>query len=247
MISLRIKFFTWQIRFCSVLHQRWSTPIHKGRGFGSPVAYQRGLSQQSRRSISKFVFDLAPASIKPYLLLSRFDKPSGILLVYWPVTWGIFLACHVLNAPLTTGLFYSGSCLVGALATRSASCIINDLWDYKIDKEVARTKDRLLAAGILTKTQAVGWLVCHFPLGLVSLACLNSYACMYALAAFGLMSVYPYLKRITHYPQSVLGLAMNAGVFVGWSAISGDIVPLSVAPLSLSFVLMNPSHKIFSS
>ncbi|TKY86602.1 hypothetical protein EX895_004241 [Sporisorium graminicola] len=172
-----------------------------------------------------------PYSIQPYLALSRIDKPIGTWLLYWPCAWSIVLASHTLGLSYTTPLFYSMLFGVGAIIMRGAGCTINDMWDVKMDRMVERTKTRPLAAGDITQFQALSFLGVQLSAGLAVLVNLNLYSIMLGAASLGVVVLYPLMKRITYWPQLVLGFAFNWGAMLGWSAVAGAVDWAVVLPL----------------
>lgn len=172
-----------------------------------------------------------PFSIRPYLALSRLDKPIGSLLLYWPCAWSLTLAaqsCAIAPQTLALNLFLFGT---GALVMRGAGCTINDMWDVKMDKLVERTKSRPLAAGDVTMFQAWSWLGVQLSAGLAVLLQLNWYSIALGASSLGVVIVYPLMKRITYWPQFVLGLAFNWGALLGWAALAPPPAWSVVVPL----------------
>jgi 4-hydroxybenzoate polyprenyltransferase len=155
-----------------------------------------------------------PEKIQTYLKLGRFDRPVGYLLLFIPCTWGLTLSAASVS-PLY--LKYIGLTFLGAVLMRSSGCVINDMWDKDIDKQVIRSQDRPLASGKLTFNEALAFLsvklaislyiLCQFPL--------NSIIC--GLSIMPIVIIYPYMKRITYIPQLFLGLCFNSGVLVGYT------------------------------
>lgn len=123
---------------------------------------------------------------------------------------------------------------VGAVVMRGAGCTLNDLIDREIDKKVARTKDRPLASGKLNVEQAVALLAAQMSTGLAILLSLNSYSVVVGCGAVVVLSLYPWMKRVTNWPQAVLGLAFNWGALLGWSAVQGHCNWSVVVPLYLA-------------
>jgi 4-hydroxybenzoate polyprenyltransferase len=113
---------------------------------------------------------------KPYLLLTRIDKPIGSLLLYWPCAWSITMASTIHHLPPTVPAFYMALFGVGALVMRGAGCTVNDMWDVKYDKAVERTKSRPLARGDITQFQALTFLGAQLGVGLAVLTQLNWYS-----------------------------------------------------------------------
>jgi len=116
------------------------------------------------------------SAAKPYLLLTRIDKPIGSLLLYWPCAWSITMASTINHLPPTVPLFYMGLFGVGALVMRGAGCTVNDMWDVDFDKAVERTKGRPLANGDVTQFQALCFLGGQLGVGLAVLTQLNWYS-----------------------------------------------------------------------
>ena len=142
--------------------------------------------------------------------LSRWDKPIGTLLLYIPCQWGLFST----DANL---LKYSALFAIGSIAMRGAGCTINDIWDIKFDKLVERTKDRPLASQQISISSAVLWSATQSLVGLSVLVQLPVTTQLVALSSVPLVILYPFLKRITYFPQVCLGLAFNYGALVGYS------------------------------
>jgi len=150
--------------------------------------------------------------LTPYLRLMRMDKPIGIWLLFFPAAWGMLLA----PAPLRWDLL--AALLLGAVITRAAGCILNDLADRKLDAQVARTRTRPLASGELTLRDAWVLLAVLGVNGLVLAAALPRQVLLLALLAIPLIAAYPFMKRITFWPQAFLGLTFNLGALMGWAA-----------------------------
>lgn len=156
--------------------------------------------------------DRLPASIQPYARLARFDRPSGMWLLFWPCLWGSFLA-------LPMGWWRGWPLfLVGAVAMRAAGCVYNDIVDRDLDRKVARTAARPLASGVVSVRAAWLLLVALSMIGLAVLLALPWQAQVAALASLLLVAAYPFMKRITWWPQAWLGLTFNWGIPVGYFA-----------------------------
>ncbi|XP_023938483.2 4-hydroxybenzoate polyprenyltransferase, mitochondrial [Bicyclus anynana] len=182
------------------------------------------------RSLSKFW----RKNVDPYIKLSRWDKPIGVYLLYWPCSWSIALGSLPGNVPLSTSLHTAALFLAGAGLMRGAGCTINDLWDRDIDAKVERTKNRPLVSGAITERQAVGFLAVQLSLGLAVLLQLNCYSVLLGASSMILVITYPLAKRFTNYPQIFLGATFNWGALLGYSAIQGYIEPTICVPLYLS-------------
>jgi len=133
------------------------------------------------------------------------------------------MASYAMQSPLTTPLAYIGIFGLGALVMRGAGCTINDMWDKNLDKAVARTKERPLARGDITQKQAVVFLGAQLTAGLGVLLQLNWYSILLGASSLSVVTIYPLMKRLTHWPQAVLGLAFNWGALLGWSAVGGTV------------------------
>ncbi|KAH0587296.1 hypothetical protein H2248_006098 [Termitomyces sp. 'cryptogamus'] len=133
------------------------------------------------------------------------------------------MASYALQLPYTTPLTYIGLFGLGAVVMRGAGCTINDMWDKNLDKAVERTKMRPLARGDITSTQATVFLGAQLSVGLGVLTQLNMYSILLGASSLSLVIVYPFMKRVTHWPQAVLGLAFNWGALLGWSAVAGAV------------------------
>ena len=167
----------------------------------------------------------APRATRPWLHLARADKPIGFWLLMWPCWWSTALASDGWPDPVLLGLF-----LIGAIVMRTAGCVINDIMDRDFDAQVERTKTRPLASGAISLTGALIYLVLMLLAGLAVLVQLDRAAILIGAASLGLVGLYPYMKRITYWPQLFLGLTFNWGALVGWAAVRGD---LSLTPLLL--------------
>lgn len=160
----------------------------------------------------------APLSWRPYLRLMRVDRPVGSHLLAIPCLWAI-LAGVVAGVAWLDLVLVTIACLLGAFITRSLGCVVNDLADRKMDAKVARTKNRPLASGQLTVTSALILMVILGLLALALLPLVGWQASMVALAATPLILAYPLMKRITHWPQLMLGGCMNWGFLVAWTSL----------------------------
>ncbi|KAJ7179853.1 UbiA prenyltransferase family-domain-containing protein [Mycena crocata] len=190
--------------------------------------------------VTKAWVDRLPTKVQPYVYLTRVDKPIGTLLLFYPCAWSITMASYALQLPFTTPLTYTCLFSTGALVMRGAGCTINDMWDKDLDKAVARTKERPIARGDISPGQAWTFLGAQLSVGLAVLVQLNWYRygispfkskCIYShkfsillgAASLSVVVVYPLMKRITYWPQAVLGIAFNWGALLGWSAVSGTV------------------------
>ncbi|GGC11102.1 4-hydroxybenzoate octaprenyltransferase [Novosphingobium endophyticum] len=172
---------------------------------------------------------MLPPATRDYAMLARFDRPIGSWLLFWPCVWGVLLAggqdllgwtaCAVLIAWL----------LLGSVVMRGAGCVYNDIVDAELDRKVARTASRPVASGRVPKRAAWVWLFTLCGVGLVVLLQLRWQAQLVALGSLGLVAAYPFMKRITWWPQVWLGLVFTWGSLVGWVEIRGDQVGVLAA------------------
>jgi len=151
------------------------------------------------------------ARIDPFIQLCRFHRPIGIWLLMLPCWWGVALVSPSLHV---WDLFLF---LIGAAAMRAAGCVVNDLTDQKFDRAVERTRSRPLVTGEVTQTGAVLFFSFLCLVGLCVFYFLSVAAKIASLIAFCLLLIYPWMKRITYWPQFVLGLAFNSGVLIAWT------------------------------
>jgi 4-hydroxybenzoate polyprenyltransferase len=156
-----------------------------------------------------------PQPLRNYALLARFDRPIGWWLLYWPCAWGLLLAGGQAQWDLMLWL------LLGSIAMRGAGCVYNDIVDAHLDRQVARTAARPVASGRVSKRAAWVWLLALCAVGLIVLLQLRWEAQLVALGSLAMIAAYPFMKRITGFPQAWLGLVFTWGVPVGWSAIWG--------------------------
>jgi len=176
-----------------------------------------------------WVDQYAPAWMRPYLRLARFDRPIGSWLLLFPCWWSLALAAvHAKAAypsPWLALLF-----LIGAFAMRGAGCTWNDIVDRDYDAGVARTRSRPIPSGQVSVRQALTFMALLLLVGLAVLVQLNAFTIGLALSSLGLVAIYPFMKRYTFWPQVVLGLTFKWGALVGWAAAEGS---LGWAPIML--------------
>ncbi len=157
---------------------------------------------------------LLPARARPYASMARFDRPIGWWLLFWPCAWGLALAGS------RDWRLYA-LMLAGAIAMRGAGCVYNDIVDRDLDARVARTAARPLASGAVSARAAWLWLGALALVGLAVLVRLRWEARVVALASLVLVAAYPWMKRITWWPQAWLGLVFAWGALVGGAAVTG--------------------------
>jgi 4-hydroxybenzoate polyprenyltransferase len=173
-------------------------------------------------AIPKSFVETMPASWQPFLRLSRFDRPIGFWLLALPCYMGQFLGRGGIGFSLFD-LLLIALWAIGAVAMRGAGCSFNDFVDRDIDAKVARTAGRPLPAGLITPKQAMVWTVAQCFIGLIVLLLLPRTAQIVALMAIPMVAAYPFMKRITWWPQVWLGLTFNWGVLVGYAAVMGTL------------------------
>ena len=169
-----------------------------------------------------------PRSLRNYALLARFDRPIGWWLLFWPCAWGVLLAG---GATTISGARWDLILwlLAGAIAMRGAGCVYNDIVDADLDRQVARTAARPVASGAVTKRAAWVWLLALCLVGLAVLLQLRWQAQLVALGSIAPVAAYPFMKRITWWPQAWLGLVFSWGALVGWAELRGDALPVLAA------------------
>jgi 4-hydroxybenzoate polyprenyltransferase len=174
-----------------------------------------------------WVYRNAPLALRPYLKLARMDRPVGTWLLLWPCLWSTALAAG--NDLDTQHLYLMVLFAVGALVMRGAGCTYNDIVDKDFDGAVERTKSRPIPAGEVSVAQAWGFLVFQCLIGLAVLLQLNKLAIAVGLGALLLVAIYPFMKRITYWPQAWLGLTFNWGTLVGWAAVANELPVAAIA------------------
>ncbi|HEX3862915.1 MAG TPA: 4-hydroxybenzoate octaprenyltransferase [Stellaceae bacterium] len=157
-----------------------------------------------------------PEWAEPYARLARLDRPIGTWLLLFPGWWGIALAGPRSPDPILLLLF-----AVGAVVMRGAGCTLNDIADRDYDGKVARTRMRPLPSGRVTVPQAFMFMAAQLAIGAAVLFSLNLASIMLGIAVLGLIATYPFMKRITYWPQLFLGFNFNWGALVGWTAVTG--------------------------
>nr|WP_166179148.1 4-hydroxybenzoate octaprenyltransferase [Altererythrobacter segetis] len=166
---------------------------------------------------------MLPRRMRDFALLARFDRPIGWWLLFWPCAWGVWLAGAGWQFGLIAWL------LLGAIAMRGAGCVYNDIVDADLDRQVVRTAARPVASGRVSVRAAWGWLLVLCAVGLVVLLQLRWQAELVALASLVLVAAYPFMKRITWWPQAWLGLVFTWGALVGWAALRLDHIDALLA------------------
>ncbi|MGE0061797.1 MAG: 4-hydroxybenzoate octaprenyltransferase [Xanthobacteraceae bacterium] len=184
-----------------------------------------------------WVDTLAPSATRPYLRLARLDRPIGSWLLLMPCWWSLGLAgmkARELPSPWYVLLFF-----IGAFAMRGAGCTWNDLVDRDLDAKVERTRSRPIPSGQVTPVQAAIFMGVQALVGLAVLLQFNRYTILCGFASLGVVVIYPFMKRITYWPQIVLGLAFSWGALMGWPAMLGrlDLAPLVLYAGAICWVI----------
>lgn len=179
---------------------------------------------QTPDAIKNSIIDYAPIKLRPYLQLSRFDRPIGFWLLGLPCLMGQLLG-RVNIGFSWLDLQLLPLWIIGAIAMRGAGCTINDIADKDFDAQVERTKNRPLASGALNLKQAYLWLGGQLLFGLIILILLPRPAQIIALLSVPMVIAYPFMKRITWWPQAWLGMTFNWGILVGYAAVA----PIDIA------------------
>jgi 4-hydroxybenzoate polyprenyltransferase len=189
-------------------------------------------------STDNWVDSHAPLWSRPYLRLSRLDRPIGSWLLLMPCWWSAALAAGVAHdvsrlLPIVV-LFF-----IGAFAMRGAGCTWNDITDRNLDARVERTRSRPIPAGQVSVTQAVVFLVAQALVGLIVLLQFNRFAIATGIASLAIVAIYPFMKRITYWPQVVLGLAFSWGALMGFAVTFGriDVTALVLYAGSIAWVI----------
>ncbi len=159
-----------------------------------------------------------PDTVVPYAELMRLDRPIGWWLLLLPCWWGLALA-HVARGEQFIDIRYAVLFFAGAVVMRGAGCVLNDIVDQDFDAKVERTRQRPIASGRVSTTAASVFLVILLLLGLLILLQFNWYTVLLTAGSLLIVAVYPFMKRVTYYPQFFLGLAFNWGALVGWAAL----------------------------
>jgi 4-hydroxybenzoate polyprenyltransferase len=160
-----------------------------------------------------------PEPWRPYALLGRFDRPIGAWLLVLPGFW----AFAMVATGWGEGLWLAALFLLGAFAMRAAGCVVNDIWDRDLDRQVVRTRGRPLAAGMITTVQALAFLAALCLVGLFVLVQLSWAAILMGLASLVPIALYPLAKRVTNYPQVVLGFVFSWAAPTGYAAATGRL------------------------
>jgi 4-hydroxybenzoate polyprenyltransferase len=165
-----------------------------------------------------------PAAAMPYARLARLDRPIGTWLLLFPCWWGVGLAWAAdATRPVWPALGLVLLFAIGSVVMRGAGCTVNDIVDRDVDGRVARTAGRPLPSGRISLRAAVTVMALLMLIGALVLFSLNRTAIWVGLGSLPLIAAYPFMKRITYWPQAVLGLTFNWGALVGWAAVAGNL------------------------
>ena len=189
-------------------------------------------------AIGNWVDTLAPVWLRPYLRLARLDRPIGSWLLLLPCWWSATLAAiaaHARGPSLSHLVLF----FIGAFAMRGAGCTWNDIVDRDLDASVERTRARPIPSGQVSVSQASLFLALLAVIGLAVLISFNNFTIALGVASLAIVVVYPFMKRITYWPQIVLGLAFSWGALMGWAAAFGrlGLPPLLLYAGSISWVI----------
>jgi len=185
-----------------------------------------------------WVDTLAPAWSRPYLRLARLDRPIGSWLLLLPCWWSSALAAIAAHAAAPR-LSHIVLFFIGAFAMRGAGCTWNDIVDRDLDASVERTRSRPIPSGQVSAAMAALFLVLQLLLGLAVLISFNGFTVWLGIASLAIVAVYPFMKRVTYWPQIVLGLAFSWGALMGWAATFGrlELPALLLYAGSISWVI----------
>jgi len=175
-------------------------------------------------STGNWVDRIAPPLTRPYLRLARVDRPIGTWLLLLPGWWSIALAA-IANGDRVPDLPLLALFAIGAIAMRGAGCTWNDILDRDLDAKVERTRSRPIPSGQISVIAAFAFLAALSLVGLAVLLQMNRFAIATGIASLAIVAIYPLAKRVTNWPQSVLGLAFSWGALLGWAAVFARLDP----------------------
>ena len=170
---------------------------------------------------------LVPMRYHGFAQLARLDRPIGTWLLFWPCFWGMALAGAKLNS--YPPLYFIALFAIGSIVMRGAGCTFNDIADREIDAKVERTAQRPLPSGQVSVLAAWGFLLAQAFIGLIVLLQFNWLTVGLAMASLVFVALYPFMKRVTYWPQFFLGLTFNWGALVGYTAIADTLDPAAFA------------------
>src|SRR3979411_2907071 len=196
--------------------------------FRDDLSKMRDVSARVADATGNWVDTRAPSWSRPYLRLSRFDRPIGSWLLLMPCWWSAALAAGVAR-DVRQLAFVVVLFLIGAFVMRGAGCTWNDITDRDLDARVERTRSRPIPAGQVSVKQAAVFLIVQALIGLMVLLQFNRFAVMTGIASLLIVAVYPFMKRITWWPQIVLGLAFSWGALMGFAVTQQRIGATALA------------------
>ncbi len=166
-----------------------------------------------------------------FIQLTRLNKPIGFILLFWPCAWGLTLAYYFSGE---TNLYLKHILLffLGSIIMRSAGCIFNDIVDRDLDKKVQRTRERPIASGKVLVSEASIYIIFLCLVAFLILLQFNLLTIVLGISSIVLVFAYPFMKRITYWPQLFLGLTFNWGIIMGWTSLTNNI---SIEPVILYF------------
>ena len=159
---------------------------------------------------------------KIFIDLTRLNKPIGFMLLFWPCSWGLAYAYNI-DQNLNTFFYYLLLFFLGSVLMRSAGCIVNDIVDKDLDKKVLRTKLRPITAGKISVKKSSIYIISLCALAFLILIQFNFFTIILGLGSMILAFTYPFMKRITYWPQLFLGLTFNWGIIMAWAAVNNNI------------------------
>ena len=168
-------------------------------------------------------------TIRIFIQLTRLNKPIGFMLLFWPCLWGLTLALYY-NSEIYKYITYVILFFLGSVLMRSAGCIFNDIVDKDLDKKVERTKKRPIAAGKISIFNSFIYIIVLCFLALIILLQFNLLTIILGMGSMVFAFTYPFMKRITYWPQLFLGLTFNWGIIMGWTSFANNI---SIEPIIL--------------
>ena len=159
--------------------------------------------------------------LKIFIELTRLNKPIGFMLLFWPCSWGLALA-YSYNQDTKLFIYYFILFFLGSVLMRSAGCIFNDIVDKDYDRKVSRTKKRPIAAGIISISQSFFYVIVLCLIAFIILIQFNQLTIILGLGSMLLAFTYPFMKRVTYWPQLFLGITFNWGIVMAWTAINNN-------------------------
>ena len=164
------------------------------------------------------------SNLKIFIELTRLNRPIGYMLLFWPCSWGLAYAYNS-NQNLSLFFHYLVLFFLGSVLMRSAGCIFNDIVDKDFDKKVKRTKTRPIASGKITVTRSLSYVLTLCLISFFILMQFNWFTIILGMSSMLLAFWYPFMKRITYWPQLFLGITFNWGIIMGWAALSNSLSP----------------------